>query len=758
MRKFIYFGAIALGLGTAVAYATSSRLGIFDSISPSNGNTTTTFPQNLTVSGTLNAALSGNAATATALAANPADCSANSYAISIDASGNLTCGTVADAGLAVSYLKADGSRGLSANWNAGAHDITASTFIGALTGNADTATNATNTGITNDTATNATMYPTWVTANTGNLPQKVTSTKLTFNPSTGALSSTSFIGALTGNASTATALASNPADCSSHQFATAIAANADLTCAQPGFTDVSGSVAASQMPALTGDVTTVAGAVATTIANSAVTNAKMANMASSSSTVGTVKGNMSGSAAAPSDVTLTSANTASSAVYRDGSGNFSAGAITANLTGAVTGNASTATALAADPADCSAGTKAIGINASGTLSCSAVSLTADVSGSLPVTNLNSGTSASSSTFWRGDGIWATPSGAGDLVGPASSHADALPIFSGTTGKLLKEATLTQHNVITAGASNTLSSVAPSTVGNKLVSDGTDWISTSVENAKMMENAAFTAVASSNTLVISLVQKSGSACSSTSPCMVAFSDGAGGWALKTITAATSITLGTADSIGVTTTLRNPIYIYLMSDTTPEICASTGKANTALAGSFNTVALTGGAETTFGTVYCNSVHTSQPSRLFGALSAIWTSGVGWSSVTDKTRMVTEESAGSISNDALAPWRHETAKIGASSTTSCTSNPCGYVQTPTNWISSVTWNSAGQYVINVRTGIFSAAPVCTISAGRPGGPSVFVSLNDYESTTSIPFTCMDGTSTVQNCIASVACDGPR
>lgn len=55
-----------------------------------------------------------------------------------------------------------------------------------------------------------------------------------------------------------------------------------------------GTLLAARMPALTGDVTTAAGAVATTIANGAVTLAKMANLAANS-----ILGNNTGSAATP---------------------------------------------------------------------------------------------------------------------------------------------------------------------------------------------------------------------------------------------------------------------------------------------------------------------------------------------------------------------------------------------------------------------------------------------------------------------------
>lgn len=85
------------------------------------------------------------------------------------------------------------SLGGTATTIAGLTSVTSTTFVGALTGNASsattatTATNATNIAITDNTSTNANYYPVFVSNSSGNNAATTSSTKLKYNPSTGAL-------------------------------------------------------------------------------------------------------------------------------------------------------------------------------------------------------------------------------------------------------------------------------------------------------------------------------------------------------------------------------------------------------------------------------------------------------------------------------------------------------------------------------------------------------------------------------------------
>jgi len=204
-----------------------------------------------------------------------------------------------------------------------------------------------------------------------------------------------------------------------------------------------------------------------------------------------------------SATTATSANTNSTIVARDASGNFSAGTITAALSGnattssSTTGNAATATALqnartiGGVSFDGTANINLPGVNTAGNQNTTGTA--ANVTGTVAIANGGTGgttaqaarnniaAAVTNGQYLRGNGTNVLMSAiqAADVptlnqntTGTAANITGTAAVANGGTGRT----TLTANNVLLGNGTTAVNFVAPGTSGNVLTSNGTTWTS------------------------------------------------------------------------------------------------------------------------------------------------------------------------------------------------------------------------------------------------------------------------------------------
>lgn len=257
-------------------------------------------------------------------------------------------------------------------------------------------------------------------------------------------------------------------------------AGSGLTVAGRQFS-ISGALPAANFPALTGDVTTSAGALASTIPSGTITLAKQATLAANS-----VIGNSTGSTATPTAVLMNIAATANAVALRDGNANLKANNVASNLATTVTAAGTTTLTSASSRTQQFTGTTtqtvvmpdattlSVGHNFTvANRSTASVTVNANGGGALQIITAGNQATFTAVTIGTTAGTWdvaysiSTASGSGTVTTVSVASANG---FAGTVANATTTPAITVSTTITGILKGNATAVSAATLGTDYVNN------------------------------------------------------------------------------------------------------------------------------------------------------------------------------------------------------------------------------------------------------------------------------------------------